>query len=252
LTIESPASTGKTWATMGLIALGAIPAAVLRLSGTHIDPVVAAFIYGGGIVCAAFLLSWAAEVAEMDISGSLAIAILALIAVLPEYTIEAVLAWSAGASYDPVTKEITGEMARAAANVTGANRLLIGLGWSAVILIYWMKRKEPLDIRGEMGLEIIMLIIATAVMGLIVVFQEVSIILAVVLIGVYLAYLWISSTGDSEEPELIGAAAVIGALPVARRRAMVLIVALLRGCGDSACGRAFCGRADRNRHRVRN
>jgi cation:H+ antiporter len=224
LTIELPASNGKTWATMGLIALGAVPAAVLRLSGTHIDPIVAAFIYGGGIVCAAFLLSWAAEVAEMDISGSLAIAILALIAVLPEYTIEAVLAWSAGASYDPVTKEITSEMARAAANVTGANRLLIGLGWSLVILIYWLKRKEPLDIRGEMGLEITMLIIATAVMGLIVVFQEVSIILAVVLIGVYLAYLWISSTGDSEEPELIGAAAVIGALPVARRRAMVLLL----------------------------
>jgi len=104
LTMESPASNGKTWATMAMIALGAIPAAVLRLSGTHIDPILAAFIYGGGIVCSAFLLSWAAEVAEMDISGSLAIAILALVAVLPEYTIEAVLAWDAGASYNSVTQ----------------------------------------------------------------------------------------------------------------------------------------------------
>ena len=211
---------------MTLIALGAVPAGVLRLSGAHIDPIVGAMIYGGGIVCGAFLLSWAAEVAELDISGSLAIALLALIAVLPEYTIEAVLAWDAGASYNPATQVITDEMARAAANVTGANRLLIGLGWSLVILIYWLKRREKLDLRGEMNLEISMLIIATAIMGLIVVFQQVSVILAVVLIGVYLAYLWISSTSESEEPELIGVALVIGSLPVARRRATVVLMFL--------------------------
>ena len=211
---------------MTLIALGAVPAGVLRLSGAHIDPIVGAMIYGGGIVCGAFLLSWAAEVAELDISGSLAIALLALIAVLPEYTIEAVLAWDAGASYNPATQVITDEMARAAANVTGANRLLIGLGWSLVILIYWLKRREKLDLRGEMNLEISMLIIATVIMGLIVVFQQVSIILAVVLIGVYLAYLWISSPGESEEPELIGVALVIGSLPVARRRATVVLMFL--------------------------
>ena len=223
---ESPTANGKVWATMTLIALGAVPAGVLRLSGAHIDPIVGAMIYGGGIVCGAFLLSWAAEVAELDISGSLAIALLALIAVLPEYTIEAVLAWDAGASYNPATQVITDEMARAAANVTGANRLLIGLGWSLVILIYWLKRREKLDLRGEMNLEISMLIIATAIMGLIVVFQQVSIILAVVLIGAYLAYLWISSTGESEEPELIGVALVIGSLPVARRRATVVLMFL--------------------------
>lgn len=223
---EAPTANGKVWATMTLIALGAVPAGVLRLSGAHIDPIVGAMIYGGGIVCGAFLLSWAAEVAELDISGSLAIALLALIAVLPEYTIEAVLAWDAGASYNPATQVITDEMARAAANVTGANRLLIGLGWSLVILIYWLKRREKLDLRGEMNLEISMLIIATAIMGLIVVFQQVSIILAVVLIGVYLAYLWISSTSESEEPELIGVALVIGSLPVARRRATVVLMFL--------------------------
>ena len=223
---EAPTANGKVWATMTLIALGAVPAGVLRLSGAHIDPIVGAMIYGGGIVCGAFLLSWAAEVAELDISGSLAIALLALIAVLPEYTIEAVLAWDAGASYNPATQVITDEMARAAANVTGANRLLIGLGWSLVILIYWLKRREKLDLRGEMNLEISMLIIATAIMGLIVVFQQVSVILAVVLIGVYLAYLWISSTGESEEPELIGVALVIGSLPVARRRATVVLMFL--------------------------
>ena len=60
-------------------------------------------MFGVGILAGAFLLSWAAEVAELDISASLAIAILALLTVLPEYVIEAVLAWDAGASFDPAT-----------------------------------------------------------------------------------------------------------------------------------------------------
>lgn len=222
-TIESP---GKLWATAALIASGAIPAAILKFSGLHIDPIIASLIYGGGIICGAFLLSWAAEVAELDVSASFALAVLALIAVLPEYAIEAVLAWTAGASFDPVTREVTPEMARAAANVTGANRLLIGLGWSMVILIYWLKRRDKLDMRGELSLELSMLVIATLVIGFIVLFRQVSLVLAAVLIGLYLAYLWISSVKEAEEPDLMGVAAVIGSLPVARRRMMVLILFL--------------------------
>ena len=61
-----------------------VPAFALRISGAHLDPVVVALIYGLGIVAGAFLLSWAAEVAQLDISASFAIAILALIAILPE------------------------------------------------------------------------------------------------------------------------------------------------------------------------
>ena len=37
---------------------------------------------------------------QLDVSASFAIAILALIAILPEYTVQAVLAWDAGQSYD--------------------------------------------------------------------------------------------------------------------------------------------------------
>ncbi len=48
------------------------------------------------IVGGAFLLSWATEVAQIDISASFAIAILVLIAILPKYAIESVLAWKAG------------------------------------------------------------------------------------------------------------------------------------------------------------
>ena len=201
--------------------LGA-PAFVLRFSGAHVDPLLAALIYGIGIVGGAFLLSWAAEVAQLDISASFAIALLALIAILPEYAIEAVLAWNAGQSFDPATGVVTEEMALVAANVTGANRLLIGLGWSLVILIFWLKRRTSLDLRGTMRLELTMLVAATAVTFLIFFMSEVHIILAGALIVMYLFYLWMTSTRESEEPELIGAAEVIGEPPPMRRRMTVL------------------------------
>ena len=48
--------------------------------------------------------------------------------------------------------------------------------------------------------------------------------LAVALIGLYLFYLYVSSTRESEEPELIGAAALLGSLGKARRRAWVIFL----------------------------
>ena len=214
----------RLWTTIVVLLLLGSPGALVRFSGVDVDPIIAAAVYGVGIVAGAFLLSWAAEVAAMDVSASLAIAVLALIAVLPEYSIEAVLAWDAGSSFNTATGAVTDETSRVAANVTGSNRLLIGLGWSVVILIYWMKRKRVLDMRGKMGLEITMLTIATLVTLLIFFMQQVHLLLAVGLIGLYVAYLWISSTREVEEPELIGAAALIGSLPVKGRRAMVVFL----------------------------
>jgi cation:H+ antiporter len=111
-----------------LLAYGSIgiPACLIVFTNIHLDPVIGVLIFGLGIVGAAFLISWAAEAAQVDVSASFAIAILALIAILPEYVIEAVLAWDAGQSY-VAGQGVTNEMERVAANVTGANRLLIGL-----------------------------------------------------------------------------------------------------------------------------
>ena len=73
------------------------------------------------------MLSWAAEAFEKDVSQALALALLALIAVLPEYAVDMVFAWKAAS--DPT------QAAYAVANMTGANRLLIGIGWSAIVLV---------------------------------------------------------------------------------------------------------------------
>ncbi len=207
-----------------------LPVVILRLTGAHLDPPIAAVIFGLGIVGAAFIISWAAEAAQMDVSASLAIAVLALIAVLPEYAIEAVLAWKAGATFDPALGEqlsVTRErMDLVAANVTGANRLLIGLGWSLVFLIFWLKRRRTLDIRGYMGLEIRMLLAATAMTFIIFFMDEVHVVVAAILIGMYLLYLWITSRQPSEEPELMGPSLMIGRLPTRQRRATVVALFL--------------------------
>ena len=58
-----------------LAAAAIVPGGALRLTGTHFSDPIDALLYGGAIVGAAFVLSWAAEVAQLDISagGMLAI-----------------------------------------------------------------------------------------------------------------------------------------------------------------------------------
>ena len=85
-----------------MVALGS-PGIIFRLFHLHPNPEFDAAIFGVSILAAAFLLSWAAETAEIDISQGLALAVLAFIAVLPEYAVDFVLAWKAGA--DPAEAE---------------------------------------------------------------------------------------------------------------------------------------------------
>ena len=221
----------SSWLLILAFAALGLPSFAMVIGDVHLDPILSAMIFGLGIVGGAFLISWAAEAAQVDVSASFAIAILALIAILPEYAVEAVLAWEAGQSYVLAShggqvfsagSAVTDEMERVAANVTGANRLLIGLGWSAVILIFWIKRRMTLNLSGTMGLELIMLSVATTVTFLIFFMQQVHMIVAVALIAMYFVYLWISSTKEAEEPELMGPSLMIGEQSKILRRALVL------------------------------
>src|SRR5246127_623392 len=103
------------------------PAVVVRIVGLQLDPVAALLVFGAAVVAASFLLAWAAEAAQIDVSGGLAVAVLALIAVLPEYAVDLYYAYAAG--HGPEYTQY------AAANMTGSNRLLMGLGWPVVVLV---------------------------------------------------------------------------------------------------------------------
>ena len=114
-------------AGLGLPLLAVVPGLWLRVSGASVPPAVAAALFAAAVVGAAFLLTWGTELAEIDIGQGLALALLALIAVLPEYAVDVVFAWLAGQDPDRYAP-------LALANMTGANRLLIGVGWSVVAL----------------------------------------------------------------------------------------------------------------------
>ncbi len=211
----------RNWAILTLTLLLGLPGMGLALSGAFVHPLLAAGVFGVGILAGAFLLSWAAEVAELDISASLAVIILVLLTVLPEFAVEVVLAWDAGASFNTATRQVTAETQRVAANVTGANRLLIGVGWPAVILLYWCQGRRPLDLRGRVGPEVTFLTIATLLTLALFFMEQVHFLVAAALVAVYLCYLWVSIRRPAEEPDLTGVAALLGSLPARVRRMTV-------------------------------
>src|SRR5258708_28154037 len=111
-----------------LAGAAAAPGVFLHLAGIHPEPVTAAATFGLAVVGAAFMLAWAAEAAQVDISAGLALALLALVAVLPEYAVDFVFTWKAG-------KHPVEFAPDALANMTGGNQLLIGAGSSLVVLV---------------------------------------------------------------------------------------------------------------------
>jgi cation:H+ antiporter len=171
--------------------------------GLGMDPVWVASLAGLAILGAAFMLSWSCEVAERDIPQSLALLVLALVGVLPEYAVDISFAWRAG---------IAPEWAQyAVANMTGANRLLIGVGWTTVVLVACRaNRSSALRLEASQGLEVRFLVWATLYSFLIPLNGQVDLFDALVLFGLFAAYVTCAIRGSvhGEEP-LIGPALLI-------------------------------------------
>jgi cation:H+ antiporter len=210
------------WLTVAVMVALGIPGMVLRLSGTHPAPVVGAVIFGTGILAAAFLLSWAAETAEMDVSQGLALAVVAIIAVLPEYAVDMVLAWQAA---DP-----TSDSAReglAIANMTGGNRLLIGFGWPVVFAIFFLRsRIGDLLMDKNRSLELAFLMVATLYVIFIPLRHSVSLVDTIVLVTLFGIYMLYVSRLETEPVELVGPARAMGALDTLPRRIIVTVIVL--------------------------
>lgn len=211
-----------------------IPGLILRMSDAHLAPHWEALLYGLGIVGAAFLLSWAAEVAQLDISAGLAIAVLALIAVLPEYAVDLVFAWKAGNAvqeFGPACKAATDVVespcSLALANMTGANRLLIGIGWPMVVFIGWyrsrMLRRKMTEVTLDRAhsVELAFLAVATAFSLTLPLKSSITLFDAAVLVGIFVLYTIRLATAPAEEPHLVGPARYIGTLAPGSRRAAV-------------------------------
>ena len=208
------------------------PALYMRWYHIQLDPRLDSMIFGLGILGAAFLLSWGAEVAQMDMSRGLALAILALIAVLPEYAVDLYFAWAA--AHDPQYAHY------ATANMTGANRLLVGGGWPFIVLLFYLKfRKKAVQLDRKNRVEIAYLTVATLYAFTIPLRHHLSLIDCVFLVGIFGAYAWRTAIMEVEEPELVGPARLIGQLPKGRRRLVTAVLFGFAGVAIFACAEPF-------------
>ncbi|WP_255148669.1 sodium:calcium antiporter [Halorarius halobius] len=191
-------------------------------------------IAGLAVLGASFMLAWAAETAEKDVPRAFAIAVLAVLAVAPEYAVDALYAWNAGAggataeacaqfSPEATANAASGTLADAChsanlavANMTGANRILIGLGWSGIALFTILRAGSATDpavekrdgflasrvnLDPDISTEIAFLFLATVWAFLVPLNGGIDGIDMLVLVGLYVTYIGLIIQGDVEEVE---------------------------------------------------
>ncbi len=222
----------KTLALVALALVAAVPAFLVRAGVLTLPIELATLLFGAGIVGAAFCMSWGAEAAERDIPRALALTVVALLAVFPEYAVDIVFAWKAG--QDPTFAPY------AAANMTGSNRLLLGIGWPSVAVLTWIARRQHvvhLD-RGNV-LSLVFLGLATLYSFSLPLKASITVWDSAVLIALFVVYAFLAARSESEEPDLVGPAAAIGALPTATRRLAIVGLFAFAGATIAASAEPF-------------
>src|SRR5262249_19564145 len=149
------------------------------------------------ILAASMLIAWAAESAQFFIAQGVALAILAWLQTLPEFAVEAVLAWHR-------------QVPLLMANLTGALRLLTGLGWPVIYFTAAMfnrRRNNPplnaIRLHENHAVEGTGLVLPLIYMGVVAAKGTLTVWDGLVLIAIYAAYLLILSKLPPEEPESI-------------------------------------------------
>lgn len=191
---------------------------------------------GASVLGAAFILTWGAETAEKDVPREFAIAVLAVIAVAPEYAVDALYAWEAGV--DPGSPASQNAANLAVANMTGANRILIGLGWAGIALfaIYRayttgdeaVERRDgfmadALQLDPRVGTEILFLGAATLYAFFIPFGGGIGGVDALVLVGLYLGYIYLVLQGDESHEMPVGVPRYLQSFGRRRRIVTVLL-----------------------------
>lgn len=142
------------------------------------------------IIFSALIIGWAAEAAQFLVSQGLALAILAWLQTLPEFAVEAVIAWEAGK--DPEKIHLV------TANFTGSLRLLVGLGWPMIYFVaaFFRKRKTGerrflnIKLEGEHAVEVLGLIPPILYFVIILLKGTLSLIDSAILFCLYIGYLY--------------------------------------------------------------
>lgn len=214
-------------------AAATIPGIYLRLAGAEPAPWVAALTSGIAILGASFLLLWACDAAQKDIPQALALAVVALIAVLPEYAVDMYFTWEAGQNPDGPYAQY------AVANMTGGNRLIVGLAWALVAVLYWIKYRQPVRIEDDRRTELFFLGAATVYAFVIPLKGTLAWYDGVVLLALYAWYIRLAGKRSMVEIEADGPAALIMALPKNPRRSATATMFLFAALAIAANAKPF-------------
>jgi len=194
------------------------------------------------IILAALLISWAAESAQFLISQGAALAALALIQTLPEYSVEAVLAWSAGAD--------RANIQYMTANFTGATRLLIGFGWPLIFFVATVASRmkhgrflTAIELEPEHSVEVLSFLVPVLYLVLIGIKGTISLLDGVLLVGIYAGVVYLLSLAPPEEAEKIDDMDAIPRWILRRRPALrgnlIIFLFLAGGVAIFVCAHPF-------------
>ncbi len=147
------------------------------------------------VLFSAFVIAWAAEVAQFFMSQGLALAILAWLQTLPEFAVEADIAWRQ-------------EVPNMTANFTGSLRLLVGLGWPMIFAVAsfnhrrrtgeWLK---TVNLEDEHSVQVLGLF--APIMYFLVIWWKgsLTVVDSVVLTAIYLLYLFVLNRTPAKAEE---------------------------------------------------
>jgi cation:H+ antiporter len=148
-----------------------------------------------GILLASMLIAWAAESAQFFVAQGVALAILALLQTLPEFAVEAVLAWHR-------------QMPSLLANLTGALRLLTGLGWPmiycAAAVVHRRREGRPMQrilLHGQHSVQVVGLLVPMIYIAVIVWKGSIHLVDSLVLTAIYAAYIVLLGRMPAQDEE---------------------------------------------------
>jgi cation:H+ antiporter len=148
-----------------------------------------------GVILASILISWGAETAQFLVSQGLAIAFIALLQVVPEFMVEATVAWR-------------GETELMLANVTGSNRLLMGVGWSMVFIVADVASRlrtghgiPYIELRRETYVQVLMLMVSSGYFAFVIWHGRLDIVDGVFLLAFFAVYMILLKRLPEEDAE---------------------------------------------------
>ncbi|MEP7027553.1 MAG: hypothetical protein ABI960_03060 [Candidatus Eisenbacteria bacterium] len=153
-----------------------------------------------GVLLASFVIGWGAEAAQFLVSQGLALAMLAWLQTLPEFAVEAVIAWHR-------------DIPLMTANFTGSLRLLTGLAWPMIFFVsYWAEnRRRPLPLTSHRVLldaahsvSVVALLPPLAYFTIIWAKGTLTLVDSAILVGLYALYLVALRKIPPEDSEEIG------------------------------------------------